>query len=221
MNCTYTQTTVQGKIRTIAYPNYFKHSLILSGLRKSINISQSAVIRFAIIKRELRKHDRIYGMNELRDYILKSSKSNKFDVITPDYSCINDYKMWWPQYYKKNPVSEETRRNVKDERVYFGISKFSQIKYDSEITGRCTAFHMIGGLIKNTFLLTKNTQQTVTLPTNLAYPTGKVPIKASKINDIKELIKYLPQEHLQFYNSIVNWPTDQINIEEENVDAVD
>ncbi|KAG8294673.1 pre-mRNA-processing factor 17 [Homalodisca vitripennis] len=49
--------------------------------------------------------------------------------------------------------------------------------------------------------------QKPTLPPPVCYPAGKVPIKASKINDVRNLLPYVAHEHIDFYEHIMNWPT--------------
>lgn len=63
---------------------------------------------FAIIKRELRKNNRIYGMEEIKNHILQSSKTKQFLVVEADHTKVYNFENWWPKFYKKSTVSEET-----------------------------------------------------------------------------------------------------------------
>ncbi|XP_046684818.1 uncharacterized protein LOC124370567 [Homalodisca vitripennis] len=56
---------------------------------------------FSIIKRELRKNDRLYTVDQISDFILKSSKNEKFVVHKVTTQQILDFKSWWPVFYKK------------------------------------------------------------------------------------------------------------------------
>lgn len=168
---------------------------------------------FSIIKRSLRKHDRIYSLPEISEIITKSSKTQKFLVVIVENSSsmIYDVKNWWPVHYKRNVASEETKKKPKSERTYFNISKFHHFEYDSETTGKCVAREIINGVVQHTFSMRKNTIEAVLLPTKFAYPTGKVPIKATKVSDLQKCMGYIPSEHVAFYNELLEWPQDHNN----------
>ncbi|KAJ8876877.1 hypothetical protein PR048_021325 [Dryococelus australis] len=64
----------------------------------------------SMIKRMLKKNDRIYNIHHITELIVSSSKSQKFTVNEiHDSSAITDYKMWLLDYYKKTCISEEIR----------------------------------------------------------------------------------------------------------------
>ena len=56
-------------------------------------------------------------------------------------------------------------------------------------------------------MMRKNTQSKVNLPEQLLYPNGKVPIKSAKLNDLRKCIKFIPHDHIDFYNELLQWPT--------------
>ncbi|KAJ8873915.1 hypothetical protein PR048_024751 [Dryococelus australis] len=64
---------------------------------------------FSMIKRMLKKNDRIYKIHHITELVVSSSNSHKFTVNEiHDSSAIADYKTWWLDYYKKTCPSEET-----------------------------------------------------------------------------------------------------------------
>lgn len=75
--------------------------------------------------------------------------------------------------------------------------------------GVIVARNRIDGLIVNTFKLSQNIDPQLSFPSplTLAYPTGKVPIKSQKLNDIRALLPYVPQEFMEFYEELLLWPT--------------
>ncbi|CAG2054991.1 unnamed protein product [Timema podura] len=46
--------------------------------------------------------------------------------------------------------------------------------------------------------------------TKLAYPLGKAPMKLAKKNDIQKLLPYVPHEHREFNDAVVEWPIIQV-----------
>lgn len=178
---------------------------------------------FSIIKRELKKHDRIYSVREITEIIIKSSKTQKFVVVEVDSSrMVYNVKDWWSKFYKRNVASEETKRKRKEERIFFGISKFHHFEYNSDHQGVCKARQEINGILTHTFKMSKNTiDHELHLPDEIAYPTGKVSIKVAKINDLRRCLQYIPHEHAQFYEEILQWPQDNAPNVDENVDETD
>lgn len=165
---------------------------------------------FSIIKREIKKHDRFYSIHEITQFIIKSSKSHKFIVKEVCTDEILDFKKWWPMLYKKNCTSEETRKKTvpKDQKKKFMISSMMHMTYDSNTPGFVVARDLIDGMVTNTFELKQKTQpRNLCRPTNKAYPLGKVAIKKNKVEDIKKLLPYIPEEYKDFYQEIMNWPT--------------
>lgn len=49
-----------------------------------------------------------------------------------------------------------------------------------------------------------------------AYPAAKVPIKKLKVEDIKKVLSYIPEDHGSFYNEILLWPTMENNNADDN-----
>lgn len=177
---------------------------------------------FSIIKRELKKHDRIYSVHEITEIIIKSSKNQKFIVVEVNSpTMVYNVKDWWPKFYKRNIASEETKRKRKEDRIFFGISKFHHFEYNSDQKGVCTARQEINGIIAHTYKMTSCNNNDLHLPNQIAYPTGKVSIKSAKLNDFRRCLQYIPHEHTQFYEELLQWPQDNIPGAVENVDETD
>ncbi|KAG8325986.1 hypothetical protein J6590_053359 [Homalodisca vitripennis] len=64
----------------------------------------------------------------------------------------------------------------------------------------------INGLVSSTFPLMKPNVVHITYPSERAY-NGKNLINEKKIEDIKKVQKYIPEEAKSFYNTIIAWPT--------------
>lgn len=163
---------------------------------------------FSIVKRKLRKHDRFSTIHEITELVITSSKSNKFIVKEVQTDDIINFKDWWPTFYKKNSISEETssRSTPRSGKVHFNISTFSQYTYDADKKGCVEASQYIDGAIKHTFKLRQSGKSPV-LPSAVAYPLGKVPIKAKKLQDVRKCMAFVEEEYQEFYNSILLWPT--------------
>ncbi|PSN38535.1 hypothetical protein C0J52_23177 [Blattella germanica] len=133
---------------------------------------------------------------------------NKFTVKEVQRTDIKDFKTWWPNYYKRNCISEETAaRNIpRMNKIYFGISSLMHFVYDSQMPGKIVAYNTVNGLVKNTFNEMLPGRRIPVISTNIKY-INNTPIKQVKINDIKKLICYIPQEYKELYIDIVNWPT--------------
>lgn len=165
---------------------------------------------FSMIKRKLKKQDRIFTVHQLTEIIANSSNTNKFLVKEVSSSEIFDFKTWWPKFYKKNVISRETRYEGRDKKYAFNISKFSQFVYDSEQVGRVVASEYIDGLQRHTFDLKQTGnfgKLQPTLPLVKAYPASKVPIKVKKIEGIKKCIQFVDEDFKVFYENIIKWPT--------------
>jgi len=176
---------------------------------------------FGLIKKKLRRVDRIYTVHEITEIVMTSSNNpEKFIVKEFQTEQVKDFKTWWQEYYKKTCVSEETRgsKAPKDAKVYFGISSLTHFSYDSSKRGILKARTFINGIVQHTFKLKQAGSSIPTLPTNPAYIDGKVSIKEAKINDLKKLLVYIPNEHLAFYEEICNWLIGENEDDEEGED---
>ncbi|CAH1108381.1 unnamed protein product [Psylliodes chrysocephalus] len=105
-------------------------------------------------------------------------------------------------------------RNIK-QSVHFTIFSYCFFKYDLEKPGCLEVKEYIDGLSTHTFQLRQPGRATyINFPSNLAYPTGQVPIKMKKITDIKKCVQFVEEEHKNFYDLILQWP----KIEGDNAD---
>lgn len=163
---------------------------------------------FSLIKRSLKKLDRLYSINQIIHSIVHCTTNlNKFTVKLVQTSEILDYKNWWPHYYTKTPVSEETRgrKTKKKDKVCFSISSFSEFTYNKQLRGIVTARAFIHGLTKHTFKLSSRGLP-ILLPSIPAYES-KIPIKKRKIDDVRKLSPYIPIKYRRFFNELTSWPT--------------
>lgn len=86
---------------------------------------------FAIIKRILKKADRIYSLREYIILILEANrmKTKRFHVQKVTSTDILNFNTWWKLYYKKNTISIETKgKHVpKEDKRTLKISQYSFI----------------------------------------------------------------------------------------------
>lgn len=161
---------------------------------------------FGLIKRQLKKHDRLYVPEEYVSLMKQSSKSEKFQVKKVETDDIKNFNDWWQKFYKKKTTSLETmgrginRQNKQD----FTISNFMQFEYDAAKPGTVVASPYIDGLVKHTFRLRKVSVDNIS--PHKAYKE-KNPINIKKIGDIKNVQQYIPEEFKHFYDEILQWPT--------------
>lgn len=170
---------------------------------------------FGLIKRIVRRRDRIFTPMEYISIIANAKKTRPYFVVklvqTED---ILDYKSWWPKYFKKSCTETTTRkRGAGENRQKFSISTYKHFIFKSSTPGYVIANDFIDGFVTSTYNLAK-TANKPQLPTDRAY-TQKVPIKTKKIEDIAKIVKYIPDEHQPFYTQFENWPTTALEYDSE------
>lgn len=131
---------------------------------------------FGILKRPLRKSNQLFTVHELTELIIKSSSTHKFMVVEVDESIILDFQSWWPTFYKKSPISNETKRKPKPQPMQFRISSLYHLEYDATEKGVCTAMTCINGVIRNTYNMAHSTHVLVKFPETLLYTDVGVPL---------------------------------------------
>lgn len=104
-----------------------------------------------MIKKEIRRVDRIFSIHEITELIIKSGKVGKLLVAQSQASDIMDFKQWWPVFYKNTPVSDETKNKPRKERFSFAISKFFHFEFTSECKGYLKSYTTINGINCLTF----------------------------------------------------------------------
>ncbi|KAL4720658.1 hypothetical protein ACJJTC_018253 [Scirpophaga incertulas] len=130
--------------------------------------------------------------------LISAAKIRGFSVKPVSSNEILDFKNSWQQCFK-------TTCKSLDKATTFKISQYRSFEYSSSHKGYLTCSEFIDGFVKATFLLQK--PFTIPkIPETLAYVT-KIPINEKKMNDIKKIIQYIPDEFKDFYNLILTWPT--------------
>lgn len=163
---------------------------------------------FGVVKRSLKKNDRVYTLKQYAELFIVASQQNKFTVhlIEDDNSIIKSFKTWWPKFYKRNCSSTDA---VRSEKIPFNISRFMQLSYNDTSKGMVTAYDYIDGIVSYTFPIGTKRLRPSILCTELAYPDIKLPIKNKKMVNIKKFASYLPDddEIQSFYQEVFLWPT--------------
>mgnify|MGYP000595510077 CR=1 FL=1 len=101
-----------------------------------------------------------------------------------------------------------TRHMPHNEKQSFAVSQFKEFRYESTKPGIVTALPYINSFISHTFNLAKKKLSDFPAGLERAYKGGKVSINKKKIEDVRNLVKYIQGEdaHL-FYQDILKWPT--------------
>lgn len=169
---------------------------------------------FGVVKRSLKKFDRIFDIHKYTEIIVNSSAKRKFTVKEVQTNEILDFKQWWPKYYKKTCLSTESeKKNVpRAQKTSFGISILNHYAYSSETPGYVVASEYINSIFGvSHFRLALPKQKShlnMEWPTVPAYPDGMVPILESKINHLQCLNQWVPEDKQDFYIHIINfWKT--------------
>lgn len=96
---------------------------------------------------------------------------------------------------------------IPPQKVPFTISKNLNLTFRSENKGVVQCSEFIDSPVKYSFK--RSESDVVPLPTASAY-NGKVPIKKPKIDDVRKIIQYIPDEHKAFYEERLTWPTTDV-----------
>lgn len=157
---------------------------------------------FGVIKRFLKRYDRVYTPEQYGEYIEKSS--SLFTVHYVKTEEIINFSAWWPLYFKKLVLSEESvgKKLPRSSKIAFNISNFGMFVYH---TNKVETQDFIDGLVTHTFKLRKFNSP-VSLPTALVYD-GSNSIDTKKMNDIRKVVQYVPDEFKEFYDRILAWKT--------------
>lgn len=163
---------------------------------------------FSMIKRPMRKQNRIFTVKEICELIVNSSKKSQCTVNLVETEMITDFCNWWPTVYKKTVISEETKRLPRQDKQPFVISKFYYFQYSHLEKGTVIAsMHIRSGEFQTLHTFNLKKSPCLALPDTKAYPNGFVPIKKKKIDHLRKLYDYIPNEHIPFYDEILNWET--------------
>ena len=171
---------------------------------------------FGIIRRKLKKLERYYETDEVINLINSSSNiPGKFNVKKMSFEDFIDYGAWWPKFYKRTCLSNDSygKKVLKSNKITFSISKYCEMSVSSDEPAEIECSMHIAGLISDIFRL-RNTIGDFELPTNKAY-SAVLSINHLKIVDIKKTLVYIPVEKLRFWNEITLWPVTTVPIQED------
>lgn len=76
------------------------------------------------------------------------------------------------------------------------------------------AHKFVDGIRTDIFNLLKCNVKEDPLPTTRAYGDDQVSINQLKIQDVKRIPKYIPNEYKEFYNTVCSWKTTQAQEED-------
>ena len=164
------------------------HSLPLCG--HSFNPCDRDV---GVVKRKIKRENRIYTPQQYATLIESSSESQKFAIKEVTSNMILDFKSWRPEDYKKTVSSKCSYGKTRNEKQQFQISNYSSVTYKSSTPGEVEVSHFIGGLWKLIFALFKTSTLKVT-------PSGKHILEKFNINHktIADIKKFYNTSHMNF-----------------------
>lgn len=174
---------------------------------------------FRVFKRNIKKFDRLFVPMDYCSIIARSKKNVTVKMVSTDN--ILDFSKWWPPLYKKTVLSDDSKgKNVsRDQKVSFTPSQFYEFIYSSEHPGKVTTRPYINSFVKHTFDLHQGSQHTISMSSiPVAYPAGNVPINSKKLENIRQVVKYVNPEDDEaqtFYEKMLQWPTTDHNTEDE------
>ncbi|PSN45051.1 hypothetical protein C0J52_04002 [Blattella germanica] len=102
---------------------------------------------FGIIKRALKRIDRIYTVYQLTEIIVHSS--NKFIVHMVQREDVLDFKNWWRSFYKLSCMSDASygTNAARKNKVHFKISQFVEFLHSRGKRGKVLCKTSVGGLM--------------------------------------------------------------------------
>lgn len=175
---------------------------------------------FSLIKRCLNKSDRLYNIEQLGELMIRSAYEGKFCVKYVQTEEIKNFSDWWPKYYKKTCLSDDSYgRNIeKKVKLQFHISKFSHFEYSSSHPGKIRALQFIDSATSSFFSLRKILNPLVLNQNVPPLYQGKVPIFYKKVTDLKKILVYIPEAFKNFYEEVTsNWPTSAAQENDEEI----
>lgn len=162
---------------------------------------------FGLIRRRLNREERFYTLDDYVKLVHEASKDNsKFSVVKVETNeLFLNYKVWWKEFYKRTCLSTDCygKKVPKEKKTTFMISTYHEFIFQSDKPKLVRCSRQIGGFVNDEFSL-RNTVQGLVLPTQRAY-TEKLPINCKKMNDIKKVLRYVPDDKMVFWEEISNW----------------
>ncbi|KAG8329292.1 hypothetical protein J6590_089898, partial [Homalodisca vitripennis] len=160
---------------------------------------------FGVVKRAVRRYDRIYSPEEYISIICNAKKKlPTYEVVAVQNEDITDFKTWWPLLFKKTPGSVQ---NVSDK---FSLSKYRYIIYNSQEKGYVQTYEYIQGIVSATFRLAKTGE--VSLPSAKAYGgTGLLPgpvqeLHAVDVTDSEVVLSWEPpNDHSNVTDYVIHY----------------
>lgn len=168
---------------------------------------------FGLIKKRVKKHDRIFSVHQYTEIIVQASARNRFTVNEIKAKSILEFKNWWPKFYKKSCFSLESDKKgtPRNRKQLFTISQFHHFIHETHKPGYVTASEFINSFMKHTFPLgmPRNKERVpLEMPKTKAYPENKLPIIETKIEHLKQMLPYVENDFIDFYRNIIEeWPT--------------
>lgn len=165
---------------------------------------------FGVFKKKIKCCDRIYTPKEYCTIIANAKRDVTVKMV--EGADVIDVDTWWPKHYRKTTLSDEsTGKNIpRSAKVQFAPASFSEFHYSAEHPGRVVARPFIGSLVHHTFHLSQPGPRNAPLMNHLrrAYEEGRVPIKSTKLDDLKKLHCYVTtsEESKAFFDEVLEWP---------------
>jgi hypothetical protein len=126
-----------------------------------------------------------------------------------NYNFSIHYKEWWPKFYKKNTISVQSYGKAVSgtQKVNFSISWHYTREYSSQRPREVITRVFINDFITISFRLLSVPNKIPDLQNDEAFPNVMCPINVKKMDDIKQVMKYVDHDHHEFWTCILAWET--------------
>lgn len=149
----------------------------------------------------------LYCKTSLWNDIYVNRTWNVFCWLHREWWCFGFSKGVAGVLQKKLHHQKKTKTLKIGKRDKFTLSNYYEFLFQQSKKGEVKLPDFIGGLNKKTFQLATLTHQScVSMPKNRAYKE-KVSNPIKKTDDINEMFQYVPEEHVCFYDELIQWPT--------------
>ncbi|KAJ8881777.1 hypothetical protein PR048_018263 [Dryococelus australis] len=139
--------------------------------------------------------------------IVTSSCKRSFIFVIPDSISILEFKQWWPKYFKRTLLSQEScgKSVPRDEKTSFKQNLFMHFMTMLDFVARS----FVDSLVMHHFRILDCKLSDLVLPADTAYPAGFIHINQKKIDDLRKLGNYIPhtEDCQSIYNDIFLWQT--------------
>lgn len=158
-------------------------------------------------------HDIIYSIKEIEDIIVSSSSTQIKSQLRLFRPLMCQTLSLGGQIITKKAVSprrQEAETSLR--RIRLKISEMKQIHFGN-LQECIVTRSVIDSASWQAYLLYKaRNPQPIFEDLHPAYPSGKVAMQGQKIRDVDLFVACIPEDFLEFYDDLTNWPVTEASI---------